>query len=88
MRSVLFLLGIFLLSSFIFAASSQTAADFSVNVPQEAKIVSNDFIEDSSDNYLGYFILFLIVLITGYFIFSKKKVSKKKKSSRKSKKKK
>lgn len=70
------------LSSFVFAASSEVVADFSVNVPTgevSKYIPPKSFVGD----YLGYLVLVVIVLAVVYFAFQKKR-SKKKVSARNS----
>lgn len=70
------------LSSFVFAASSEITADFTVDVPKEEAV---DYVSPKSvvGNYLGYAILAFIVLAFIYFVSKKRKKVVKKKTARK-----
>lgn len=72
---------VIVLSSFVFAASSEIAADFNVDVPT-GEVLKSVAPETFVGDYLGYAVLFAIVLILIYFS-SKKKRPKKRKASKK-----
>lgn len=70
------------LSSFVFAASSEVAVSFGVNVPtgEVSKYISpKSFVGD----YLGYAVLVFAVLAFAYFAFKKKSSARNSAFSRK-----
>mgnify|MGYP007123699141 CR=1 FL=1 len=76
------LLMVFVLSSFVFAASSEIVTEFSVQVP-EKPVVNYVSPESSIGDYVNYFVVAFIALLLIYFIVKEKKVSGKKRVSSK-----
>jgi hypothetical protein len=70
------------LSSFVFAASSEISADFSINTPREGVV---NYVRSGSSlgDYLGYGILIVVALAVVYFIVKAKRPPKGKRVSRK-----
>ena len=80
MKRVLFLVMMTVLSGFVFAASSGTAVEFSVDDPQEVNMEDHESSEGFVDDF-EYPISIFIVLLIAYLVFRKKifKKTKKKK---------
>lgn len=76
------LLMVVIMSSFVFAAGSEIATNFVVDV-SEKEVVNYVPSECFLESYLGYFVLAFIALVLGYFVLKGKKVSRKKVSKKK-----